>query len=121
MPGARHDIGRFHRADGTFTGLYANLLTPVEGLEGADWTTTDLFLDVWLPANGSGARVLDEDELDDAVSRGWLDAATAAEATAEAVRLLADARAGAWPPDWAYEWTLARARAAIGHNAPPIG
>src|SRR5687768_16840680 len=24
FPGLRHDIGRFHTADGTFTGLYAN-------------------------------------------------------------------------------------------------
>ncbi|MDP9348291.1 MAG: hypothetical protein M3P24_04000, partial [Gemmatimonadota bacterium] len=26
-PGAWHDVGRFHLADGTFTGCYANVLT----------------------------------------------------------------------------------------------
>lgn len=118
MPGARHDIGRFHRADGTFTGMYANVLTPVEGLDGADWTTTDLFLDVWLPADGGPARLLDEDELAEATRRGWLEGGLAAEAVAEAERLLNDARAGAWPPSWAHTWTLERARAALRHNRP---
>src|SRR4051794_37728926 len=28
-PGRWHDLGRFHLADGTFTGVYANVLTPV--------------------------------------------------------------------------------------------
>ena len=28
FPDVWHDIGRFHRADRTFTGLYANILTP---------------------------------------------------------------------------------------------
>ena len=30
FPGRHHDIGRFHTADGTFTGCYANILTPVQ-------------------------------------------------------------------------------------------
>ena len=30
-----HDVGRFHLADGTFTGYYANILTPV-GIDGGD-------------------------------------------------------------------------------------
>jgi predicted RNA-binding protein associated with RNAse of E/G family len=30
FPGRHHDIGRFHTADGAFTGCYANILTPVE-------------------------------------------------------------------------------------------
>ncbi|HSG46956.1 MAG TPA: DUF402 domain-containing protein, partial [Longimicrobiales bacterium] len=51
FPGRWHDIGRFHRADGTFTGLYANLLTPPV-LDGTEWDTTDLFLDVWLTPDG---------------------------------------------------------------------
>ena len=119
FPGARHDIGRFHRADGEFTGLYANVLTPVEGVDGADWATTDLFLDVWLPADGGEARLLDEDELEDALARGWVDEATAAMATAEAAHLLGEARAGTWPPDVVGAWPLERARAALRHNDRP--
>jgi uncharacterized protein len=116
--GERHDVGRFHRADGTFTGLYANILTPVEGLESADWVTTDLFLDVWLPAGGGEARLLDADELGRAVELGWIDDATAAAAIAEAARLLDEAHAGSWPPPVVHEWTLERARAELRHNGP---
>ena len=45
-PGAWHDVGRFHLADGTFTGFYANVLTPPE-IDGRVWHTTDLYLDVF--------------------------------------------------------------------------
>ena len=114
--GARHDVGRFHLADGTFTGLYANVLTPVEGIDGTEWATTDLFLDLWLPAAGGDARVLDEDELEEALFRGALDAASASQAIAEAARLLDDARAGAWPPPIVHEWPLERARERVRHN-----
>ena len=114
--GARHDIGRFHRADGAFTGLYANVLTPVEGLDGSEWSTTDLFLDVWQPAHGA-AQLLDADELADALARGWVDAATAAAAHAEAQRLLAGAADGSWPPPVVGRWTLERARAGPWHGS----
>jgi len=114
--GERYDIGRFHRADGTFTGLYANILTPVAGIGGDDWSTTDLFLDVWLPADGSAVRLLDEDELEEAMRRGWVDGATARTATAEAARLIDGARSGVWPPAVVHEWTLERVRAAARHN-----
>jgi len=103
-----HDVGRFHLADGTFTGLYANVLTPVR-MDGAGWETTDLFLDVWMDADGS-VEILDRDEFDAALEAGWMDADTAARALAEAERLAADARAGAWPPPHVREWTLDRAR-----------
>ena len=114
--GAAHDIGRFHRADGTFTGCYANVLTPVEGFAGADWSTTDLCLDVWLPADGGAPVLLDEDELNDAAGRGWIDGETASAAAAEAAWLIEQARAGAWPPPVVHDWTLERARAAVRHN-----
>ena len=82
-----HDVGRFHRADGTFTGLYANVLTPVV-MDGARWDTTDLFLDVWMGADGR-VEILDRDEFDAALAAGWIDAPTAARALAEAERLAA--------------------------------
>jgi predicted RNA-binding protein associated with RNAse of E/G family len=110
-PGRWHDIGRFHLADGTFTGYYANVLTPVR-MAGDRWDTTDLCLDVWLGADGR-VELLDEAELAEAVERGWLDASTAAAARAEADALLGAARAGAWPPEEVRAWTLERARAAI--------
>lgn len=115
-PGAWHDIGRFHRADGTFTGTYANVLTPVRMQRGR-WDTTDLCLDVWLGADGR-VEVLDEDELDEALARGWTDAATAARAREEARALADAARAGAWPPAHVAEWPLHRARQAAAAARP---
>ena len=107
FPGAWHDIGSFHRADGTFTGFYANVITPPE-MEGNVWRTTDLYLDVWLAADGT-ARLLDEDEFDEAVGRGLVDPETAAQARDEAARLLTEAESGSWPPPIVMEWTLERA------------
>ena len=107
FPGAWHDIGLFHRADGSFTGLYANVLTPPE-IEGNVWRTTDLFLDVWWPV-GDEAQLLDEDELDEALAEGHIDHGTATKARAEAAHLLELARDGRWPPPVVEEWTLERA------------
>ena len=134
FPGARHDIGRFHTVDGTFTGFYANILTPVEldadppgsgsgggapedpseasGAGAGDiWLTTDLFLDVFLDLDGE-VHVLDRRELREAVTVGWIDGTTAREAELEANRLVEAARVGAWPPPIVEAWPLDRAREA---------
>jgi predicted RNA-binding protein associated with RNAse of E/G family len=75
-----------------------------------EWETTDLFLDIWVGADGVVA-LLDEDELGDALANGWITAADAEAARAEALRLLNAAHAGTWPPDRVKEWNLGRARA----------
>ncbi len=111
FPGAWHDIGRFHRADGRFTGIYANVITPAV-MDDAVWHTTDLFLDVWWPEDGP-VRLLDEDELDEALARGHIEEKMAEKARAEAHRVLALARRRAWPPAVVREWTLARSLAAL--------
>lgn len=111
FPGAWHDVGRFHRVDGTFTGIYANILEPVTFLGPREWRAVDLFLDLWLGEGGAAPRLLDEDELEEALARGWLDPTTGAAARAEAERLLVLARARRWPPAIVHEWTLERARA----------
>jgi predicted RNA-binding protein associated with RNAse of E/G family len=111
FPGAWHDIGRFHTADGSFTGLYANVITPPV-MDGPVWHTTDLFLDVWWPRGGS-PKLLDEDELEEAMARGHIDDATASRARTEAARLLERAREGGWPPAVVERWTLERALDAV--------
>lgn len=104
-----HDVGRFHLADGTFTGLYANILTPVAGFDTNSWDTTDLFLDVWLPAGGGEPSLLDVDEFDQAVNEGHLTDQVAASAKAEAERLMSAARSGSWPGPEVAAWPLERA------------
>jgi uncharacterized protein len=112
FPGRAHDIGRFHLRDGTFTGLYADVLTPVEFVDRLTWKTTDLFLDLWLDRHG-GCELLDEDELNAAVSAGWLTTAQELAARSESIRLLAAWTEGTWPPAVVNEWTLKRAQAAL--------
>ncbi len=109
FPGVWHDVGLFHRADGTFTGTYANILTPCAFEEGGTWRTTDLFLDVWRDPTGR-VQNLDEEELEKAEARGWVTEEVARRARAEALALKQQAEAGLWPPPVVREWTLARAR-----------
>ena len=111
FPETWHDIGRFHRADGTFTGVYANVITPCDfGEDGRVWHTTDLFLDVWMDPGGR-VSLLDEDQLREAVREGWVSPGIAGRAEEEARRLLARAREGTWPPDVVQQWTRERALA----------
>jgi len=112
FPGLWHDIGHFHRADGTFTGIYANILTPPQIEEGL-WHTTDLFLDVWWPGGGEPV-ILDEDELEAALEAGHIETDTAERARVEAERLIAAADNGDWPPPVVADWTLERALGALG-------
>lgn len=113
FPGRWHDIGRFHTVDGRFTGLYANILTPPRmqdaGAEDQAWHTTDLFLDVWLPAGGP-LTVLDVDQFDEARNRGWVDAELARAALDEVDRIRRDHAAARWPPAIVGEWPLERVR-----------
>ena len=115
-PGRWHDLGVFHLPDGTFTGYYANILTPVV-MTGDEWTTTDLCLDVWLGVDGR-VELLDKDDFDRAVAAGWLDASDIAAARSEAEALLAGARAGSWPPEQVKQWDLARAMAQFTESSP---
>jgi predicted RNA-binding protein associated with RNAse of E/G family len=115
-PGIGYDAGRFHRADGTFTGVYANLLTPVQ-IRGDSWRTTDLCLDVWAGADGT-IEILDEDEFAEAVHKGWIDTATAEAARAQAEALAAEARQGNWPPQHIQDWTLKRVLNLVSKTNP---
>ena len=115
--GQWHDVGRFHLADGTFTGVYANVLTPVE-MHGPRWDTTDLCLDLWCGADGT-LVVLDEDELRAAEAAGWVTPEVSTRARQEAAALLEAARADRWPGPVVHEWTLARAREAVSRRARP--
>lgn len=113
FPGLWHDIGRFYLADDTFTGFYTNILTPVEFIDPLQWVTTDLFLDHWLGADG-GSTLLDEDEFEEAISRGWISSELESAARDEAARILEASDSGLWPPPIVEEWTLDRVRGVRG-------
>lgn len=108
FPGKWHDIGLFFRTNGALTGTYANILTPVDFIDGRTWATTDLCLDVWVPRWGP-VRTLDEDELAEAEEAGRIDGALAERARSEARSLVHAHEANVWPPSEIGEWSLARA------------
>jgi predicted RNA-binding protein associated with RNAse of E/G family len=89
FPGEWYGVGRFHLADGTFTGWYTNITEPVR-IEGDQWYGTDLFLDYWQAADGGPGMWLDEEEL------------AAAALTSEQLAGIAQVRElvkqGPWPP-----------------------
>ena len=107
FPGLMHDIGRFHTVGGRFTGLYANIIVPVEMHSANDWSATDLFLDVWI---GEGERplVLDQDEFEDAIASAWIEPGQAAAARRELEAILDACDEGSWPPAVVNEWTIER-------------
>jgi predicted RNA-binding protein associated with RNAse of E/G family len=109
FPGAQHDIGRFHSRTGEFTGYYSDIIEPAEIKSSNQVILTDLFLDVWVDRDGQ-ASIVDADELDAAVEKGWISQTVADGAWAEANRLIALHEQGAWPPAVVNEWTLDRVR-----------
>ena len=106
FPGVWRDIGRFHGADGTSSGLYTNILTPPI-IDGPVWHTTDLFLDIWWPTSGPIA-LLDEDEFTEAIGLNHIDRKTADRTRGEADRLLELGATGKCPLLVVDEWTLER-------------
>lgn len=95
-PSALYDIGAFHDPSGRFTGWYTNLCTPFEFGNG-QWSSRDLFLDLWQGADGREIW-LDEDEFDDAAREGVLTADWAVAAGLERARIETQRTAGRWPP-----------------------
>lgn len=103
FPGRGFEVGSLYDAGGRHLGYYTNLIRRPE-LEEGRWEITDLFLDIWQPA-GDGPRVLDREELERAVERGWIAPAEAEDVRQRAARIVERARSGEWPPEPARRWT----------------
>lgn len=108
---AWHDVGRFHLADGTFTGWYTNFSHPVE-MNGDHWIGRDLFLDLWQPAAGDPVW-LDEEEYNAAVKSGLLDKATARRVMNERGLIELQLGQGEWPPPIARDLELGQVKALL--------
>jgi predicted RNA-binding protein associated with RNAse of E/G family len=107
FPGAWHDVGLFHRADGTATGWYTNICTPVQ-MVGDRWSSTDLFLDHWLSRAGTDAW-LDEDELEEAAATKLIGPDTYASVLRERDAITNLVRQRDWPPPEVRQMDLERA------------
>jgi len=96
VPDRPWEVGAFHDPDGELVGHYTNLIETPE-LDGRTWRIRDRWLDLWQPAGGE-PRILDEDELGEAVEAGHVEAEEARQLERRAARLLSRAREGSWPP-----------------------
>jgi len=105
FPGKWYDIGRFYLIDGAFTGYYTNLCTPVQ-MQGNRWATTDLFLDLWIPARGGSSKWLDEDELDHAVRTDALPRHLFEKAIQVRSEIEDLCSRDLWPPTSVTDWTM---------------
>ncbi len=86
-------------------GYYTNIVLPPDLGISSVWHITDAFLDLWQPRRGE-MEVLDREELDEAERAGWIAAADARRARAEAERLMEAARKRDWPPRAVRRWPL---------------
>lgn len=102
FPRQPFEIGAFHDSNGRLVGHYVNLVRPSTPA-GARWFVDDLVLDVWL-APRTPARVLDEEELEEARRRHWISGETAQEARRAVDGVLARIGQGHWPPAAVSRW-----------------
>jgi hypothetical protein len=95
-PGDPFSVILFQYEDGRLRGWYVNLERPQQRTSrGFDYE--DELLDVWMPVDGDRPQLLDEDELEEAVARGFVSPEHAAEISANAERVLAQPP---WPTGW---------------------
>lgn len=113
FPEKWHDIGRFHLADETLTGWYTNFTTPVE-MGGEVWRASDLFLDLWQPADGGTPVWLDEDEFTEAARKRIIDPTTKRRIENERAMLQLQLKMHQWPPPVTRDIDLAQARRILG-------
>ena len=76
--GLWYDVGKVYNLDNEWTGYYCDVMKPVK--RGADvagkpsyFEITDLFLDLWVNPDGT-YEIQDEDEFEDAIQNGAIDA-----------------------------------------------
>ena len=76
--GLWYDVGKVYNLDNEWTGYYCDIMKPVKRSidaagELACFEITDLFLDLWINPDGS-YEIQDEDEFEEAVQNGAIDA-----------------------------------------------
>jgi len=105
FPGRAWEVAAAYDVLGRLQGYYTNFIRPPR-LEPGRWHLTDLYLDVWQPAEGD-ARLLDAEDLEAAVAAGTVQPAEARAVEDEAAAVLRAAASGRWPPRIVREYPLA--------------
>jgi predicted RNA-binding protein associated with RNAse of E/G family len=89
-------IGKIRNLQGRHTGYYCDIVTPPrlspDGVE-----ITHLFLDLWVSPD-LRYKVLDEEELEDALRKGWITKQLYDKAKKELEKLISNVEEGKFPP-----------------------
>lgn len=80
------DVAAIYDPDTNFNGYYCDICTPIKRIPDG-FTTTDLILDLWIFPNGQ-YRILDKQEYDQAVKKGWISKALQKNVETELHRLI---------------------------------
>jgi predicted RNA-binding protein associated with RNAse of E/G family len=90
-------IGKIRDSQGRFTGYYCDIATPPRPLDDGGVELTDLFLDLWVSPELK-CKVLDEEELEEALHKGWITRQPYEKAKAELAKLIKLVERGRFPP-----------------------
>ena len=89
-------VGKIRDSSGKHTGYYCDIISPPRLLEDGGVEITDLFLDLWV-APDLRYKVLDEEELEDALEKGWITEQLYEKARIELEKLITSVRQGNFP------------------------
>jgi predicted RNA-binding protein associated with RNAse of E/G family len=90
-------VGKIRDMQGRHTGYYCDIVTPPRLLEDGGVEVTDLFLDLWVSPD-LRHKVLDEGELENAYSEGWITKQLYECAKKEMEKLVNIVKQGKFPP-----------------------
>jgi len=92
-----HDVGAVYNPEKAFMGYYSDIATPIKRLSNG-YAMTDLFLDLWVSPDGKHT-VLDQDQFDNAVAKGWLNTNQIKRAKTELANLIKAVKSKRFPSE----------------------
>lgn len=90
-------VGKIRNFQGRHTGYYCDIVTPPRLIEDGGVELADLFLDLWVSPD-LRYKVLDEEELKNALGKGWITKQLYEKAKKELKKLVNIVRQGEFPP-----------------------
>jgi predicted RNA-binding protein associated with RNAse of E/G family len=97
LAGRWFTVCKIRNTEGKLTGYYCDIATPPRFFEDRV-EQTDLFLDLWVFPDLSRHQTLDEDELETALTSGWIEKPLYDRAKQEIRTLICEVEAGGFPP-----------------------
>lgn len=97
LMGKWFDVGKIRDLQGRHTGYYCDIVTPPKLLKDGGVELTDLFLDFWISPD-LRYKVLDEQELENALRKGWITKQLYERAKKELNRPISIVKQGKSPP-----------------------